>query len=110
MTLEHKPNSSYFIEIQPKMSDANWTGELEVNIITSSENPLPEESKAHMLHLCQLVASTVALMERRPALADELEEFLNEEELYCTEQNKKTVTTTVNDNVITLNFNKETKH
>ena len=60
MTLEHKPNSSYFIEIQPKMSDANWTGELEVNIITSSENPLPEESKAHMLHLCQLVASTVA--------------------------------------------------
>ena len=67
MTLEHKPNSSYFIEIQPKMLDANWTGELDVNIITSSENPLPEESKAHMLHLCQLVASTVALMERRYA-------------------------------------------
>jgi|TARA_R100000951_G_C2648216_1_gene183345 hypothetical protein len=110
MTLQHRPSSSYFIEIQPKMLDSDWTGELEVNIITSQNNPLPEESRAHMLHLCQLVASTVALMERRPALIDELEDFLGEEETYYKEQDKKKVTTTVKDNVITLKFNKETKH
>jgi len=110
MTLENKPNSSYFIEIQPKMLNSEWTGELEVNIITSNDNPLSQESKAHMLHLCQLVASTVALMEKRPELADELEDFLGEEETYYKQQNKKAVTTTVKDNIITLNFNKGTKH
>jgi len=110
MTLKNRPASSYFIEIEPKMLDANWTGELEVNIITSQDNPLPEESRAHMLHLCQLVASTVALMERRPALADELEDFLNEEDAYIESQKKRYITTSTEDNVITLNFPKETKH
>jgi len=63
-----------------------------------------------MLHLCQLVASTVALMEKRPALIDELEDFLSEEDSYVETLNKKSVSTSVDDNVITLNFNKETKH
>ena len=110
MILENRPASSYFIEIQPRMLDSDWTGELEVNIITSRDNPLPEESRAHMLHLCQLVASTVALMEKRPALIDELEDFLSEEDSYVETLNKKSVSTSVDDNIITLNFNKETKH
>ena len=49
-------------------------------------------------------------MERRPALADELEDFLNEEDAYVESQKKRYITTSTEDNVITLNFPKETKH
>jgi|TARA_R110000796_G_scaffold17378_1_gene53545 hypothetical protein len=110
MTIKNRPPISYFIELQPRVKGNEWNGELEVNIITSSDNPLPEESRAHLLHLCQLVASTVALMEKRPALIDELEDFLEEEEEYHEKISKNIVTTSTEDNVITLNFNKGTKH
>jgi|TARA_R110000803_G_scaffold61835_1_gene121840 hypothetical protein len=112
MPLKNRPPTSFFIEIQPKMTDeSTWAGELEVNIITSHDNPMKEDSKAHMLHLCQLVASTVALMEKRPALVDELEDFLEEEEEYYVKNaSTKKVTTEVEGNVIKLNFGKGTRH
>jgi len=59
------------------------------------------------LHLSQLVASTVALMELDPKLTLRLEEFVNEAEEEIREKNKPKVTKSVEGNIISLNFEKK---
>jgi len=65
-----KNPASCFIELSPELDDKNaWTGGLVLNILTSKDSPLDDDSRSHLINLCQLVASTVALMEEDPALA-----------------------------------------
>jgi len=104
--LESRNLNSCFIELNPKCEKNYWTGELEVNIIASERSTLDKESKDSLLHLSQLVASTVALMEQDPNLTIRLEEFVNEAEEEIREKNKPKVTKSVEGNVISLNFNK----
>ena len=62
---------------------------------------MPEESQSSLLHLSQLVASTVALMEVDTDLVDKLENFLQEPE--------ERTEITKEGNVINLNFKTKTK-
>ena len=78
--LDRRNPNSCFIELNPKCDKSYWTGELEVNIIASEKSDLDKESRESLLHLSQLVASTIALMERDPNLTLKLENFLNEED------------------------------
>tara|TARA_R100001082_G_scaffold104081_1_gene75160 strand:- start:139 stop:450 length:312 start_codon:yes stop_codon:yes gene_type:complete len=90
--------ASYFIELSPTIDLKNmWTGEVKVNIISSSNNPMDDKSKESLLHLTELIASTVAYLETNPSLADELEDFIQEPE-YTSEEN-----------VISINFTTKTK-
>tara|TARA_R100001463_G_scaffold32259_1_gene72446 strand:- start:457 stop:807 length:351 start_codon:yes stop_codon:yes gene_type:complete len=100
-----------YIELQPFLNkDNGWTGQVEVNILTSQNNPMDLESRKDLLHLCQLVASTVALMEQDVELADRLEDFVNEKEEHEPACEKKKVDITHEDgNVIHLSFKTNTK-
>jgi len=105
--LEKRNQNSCFIELNPICDKNYWTGELEVNIIASENSDLDKESKESLLHLSQLVASTVALMELDPKLTLRLEEFVNEAEEEIREKNKPKVTKSVEGNIISLNFEKK---
>tara|TARA_X000001388_G_C2224131_1_gene120451 strand:- start:845 stop:1162 length:318 start_codon:yes stop_codon:yes gene_type:complete len=92
-----KNPASCFIELSPELDELDtWTGGLILNILTSKDSPLDTDSKAHLLNLCQLVASTVALMEEDPALAIRLDKFVNGK--------PKDKNITKKDNVIHYNF------
>jgi|TARA_B110000977_G_C10891487_1_gene421628 hypothetical protein len=110
MPLKDRNPASCFIELLPKVEGDHWNGELEVNIITDSENPLNDESYSDLIHLSQLVASTVALMERDVTLVDRLEAFVHETEENLKKVNKPTVIKKVEGNVVSISFQKETKH
>tara|TARA_Y100000004_G_C8851096_1_gene384764 strand:- start:32 stop:352 length:321 start_codon:yes stop_codon:yes gene_type:complete len=93
-----KNPASCFIELSPELDDKNaWTGGLVLNILTSKDSPLDDDSRSHLINLCQLVASTVALMEEDPALAIRLDKYVNE----AATKDKKIV---MKDNVIHYNF------
>jgi len=105
--LDRRNPNSCFIELNPKCDKSYWTGELEVNIIASEHSSLDKESKESLLHLSQLVASTVALMEQDPNLTARLESFINEAEEFEKEKSKPKVHT--EGNIIRLDFNKDKK-
>ena len=100
--IPNKNPAACYIELDPDLyKDNSWTGGLRINIITSRDNPMPEESVDSLIHLSQLVASTVALMEKDPTLANRLEEFIKEPEE--TKENFK------EGKVIKLNFKTKTR-
>ena len=102
--LDRRNPNSCFIELNPVCEKSYWTGELEVNIIASEKSDLDKESRESLLHLSQLVASTIALMERDPNLTLKLENFLNEEDDEIRRQNKANVTKKIDGNRISLSF------
>tara|TARA_R100001377_G_scaffold17530_1_gene8893 strand:- start:157 stop:477 length:321 start_codon:yes stop_codon:yes gene_type:complete len=106
MGITTKNPNSCFIELVPRVDKDYWTGELEVNIIASEKSKLSTESKSSLIHLCQLVASTVALMERDPSLTERLEDFLDEADEALNKRNKPKVKS-VQGNVISLSFKGE---
>ena len=87
--------SAFYIELLPDLDeDNNWVGGLQVNIISSKDNPMPVNSKRDLLHLSQLVASSVAFMEKNAEYADKLEDFIKEPEEHIKQEG----------NVIHFNF------
>tara|TARA_R110000796_G_scaffold240299_2_gene361305 strand:- start:88 stop:435 length:348 start_codon:yes stop_codon:yes gene_type:complete len=107
----NKNPASCFIELDPDVDELGfWTGGLRINILTSKNNPMPESSKESLLHLAQLISSTVALMERDQELTNRLEEFVAEPE----EPNFQFVddgleVVSKKDNIISINFKTKTK-
>jgi len=107
---DRRPECCY-IELQPFLTkDKKWTGQVEVNILTSQNNPLSAEDRNELIHLCQLTASTVALMEIDFDLADRLEEFVNEHDNYVPKCDKKGVDIKQGEgNIVHLSFKTDTK-
>ena len=93
-----KHPAAFYIELIPELDkENNWQGGLQVNIISSKDNPMPVESRRDLTHLSQLVASSIAFMEKNVDYADKLEQFIKEPE-------EKPV---VKGNVIHFNFKTE---
>ena len=76
-----KHPAAFYIELIPELDkENNWQGGLQVNIISSKDNPMPVESRRDLTHLSQLVASSIAFMEKNVDYADKLEQFIKEPE------------------------------
>ena len=76
-----KQQAAFYIELIPELDkENNWQGGLQVNIISSKDNPMPVESRRDLTHLSQLVASSIAFMEKNVDYADKLEQFIKEPE------------------------------
>jgi len=98
-------STSVYIELRPRtFSDYPkvWNGEVEVDIIMDKKNKLDEPSKGDLMHLGQMVAASLGLMEEDKHLVVRLEDYIQKrfEEVREKETVKK-------DNVIYFNFKKE---
>tara|TARA_R100001163_G_C4993608_1_gene145287 strand:+ start:528 stop:839 length:312 start_codon:yes stop_codon:yes gene_type:complete len=95
INITDKNPAAFYIELLPDLDENNaWLGGLQVNIISSKDNPMPVECKRDLLHLSQLVASSVAFMEKNAEYADKLEDFIKEPEEHIKQEG----------NVIHFNF------
>ena len=101
-----KPDTVY-IEITPKIFDDDncWTGEVVVNILMDKKSSLDERSQLDLMHLAQMTAASLGLMERDKDLVDKLEKFVNQQ----MEEEKKKIISNTKDNVIYLNFEQRNK-
>ena len=81
INITDKNPAAFYIELLPDLDENNaCLGVFHLNIISSIDNPMPVECKRDLLHLSQLVASSVAFMEKNAEYADKLEDFIKEPE------------------------------
>ena len=75
MIYKRKPNAIY-IELNPRTDKDYWTGEVELNIVADPSSSLDEESRSSLLHLAQLVCTSIPLMDLDPNVARKMENLL----------------------------------
>jgi len=101
------------IQLKPNLDEENsWTGELEVTILYDKENPMNVSSFLHLQHLAEIVACSIAYMEKNPEVIADIERFISEieedEEVEETKSKDYNVEK-LEGNVLKLSFNSNTK-
>jgi hypothetical protein len=97
----------FFVQLRPMMDKANqWTGAVDVNVVTLPDNPLDDDDYYAMLNLAKLVCSVVPVMEEDDDFRDKLEKWLTDYEADGGELAQEVRGTVVNQegNVVYLNF------
>jgi len=96
-----KPDAVY-IELTPKVFDDEnvWTGEITVNIIMDKNSSLDKRSQLDLMHLGQMVAGTLGLMEHDKDLVHKLEKFVDKQ----MQQEKEKIISNTKDNVVYIDF------
>jgi len=114
---EHIDNEDFLIQISPRLDeDLNWTGQVEINIISSDESCLGNEDMGALLFFTQMICAAVPIYEEHDSIREMAAWLVNQK--YSTEGKKKLnggekkaqVVSTEN-NVIKIDFNpKKERH
>ena len=103
-------DTSFYIQLKPTVDENyEWTGDLEVNIVTDKNNPIDKKSFMSMMSLSEIVACSVAYMEEYPELIEEIENFMDGPTFEKMNKDNKPTVEYTDDNVIKLSFNSKTK-
>ena len=86
-----------------------WTGQVEINIMSSKENGLTHFDNEALFHLCTCMSALVPMMELDKDLLYEIEDFIKEMKKKDTRANDKLTVQSKDGNVITLDFKSDTK-
>ena len=108
MTIKDKLNlEDFIIQVKPTISsDKRWTGEVDVSVISSSDNPLCDEDYYGVLEFCRVICASIPLMEKDENLRQKAIDFLQrEDELYNKKHKPKVVDK--RDNVVVVSFRPE---
>jgi hypothetical protein len=63
MDIENIEDEDFVIRIRPTVNNAEWTGEIDISIISSAGNPLDDEGYSQVMHFCKMMCATVPIME-----------------------------------------------
>ena len=101
----------FVIRIRPTEIDGEWTGEIDISIISQPENPLDDESYTQVMHFCKMMCATVPLMEANKDLRDLVHNYVmeyvdNDEEDVVDDD---VIITKEDGNVVHLSFGSRTK-
>ena len=103
-------NEDFIIQVKPTLkNDSEWTGEVDVSVITSSDNPLNDEDYYGVLEFCRVMCASIPLMERDENIRKKAIAFLQQEDREYEKQNKAKIVDR-HDNVVVLSFDSDTKH
>ena len=103
-------NEDFIINIRPRLdSKRDWTGEVDLSIITSVDNPLTDDDYYGVLSFCKVVCSSVPVMEEdeyvRKKLEDKADAF---DDVAFAPEKKKAKVVDKHDNVEVLSFDADT--
>ena len=116
MKSEHINDEDFLIQITPRLDDTfNWTGQIEINIISSDNTCLGKEEMESLLFFCQMVCASIPIYEEHDSIREMAAWMVNEK--YAEEGKKKLngglrraeVISTEN-NVIKIDFNPKKEH
>lgn len=112
----HIKDNDFLIRIRPQSDETNeWTGEIDVAIITNDDKNMSDDDYYQILHLTKMVACTIPLMETHEDIRDTVHNFVMDyEEDNITEQDipvdsDRGKVLEIDDNVVTLSFGSKTK-
>lgn len=103
----------FVIRVRPSMSGDEWTGEIDISIISQGSNPLNDESYGQVMHFCKMMCATVPIMEADETIRNMVHTYVMEvvdnETDYVLEEDEDVIITKEDGNVVHLSFGSKTK-
>ena len=99
----------HLIQVKPMMNPAKkWTGEVDVSVVSSKENPLSDEDYYGVLEFCRIICASIPMMEKDEDIRTRALDYLKlQDELEKTKDKPKIIDK--HDNVIVVSFDKKKK-
>ena len=104
--------NDYVVRVRPTVVNNEWTGEIDIAIVTSADNSLNDESYSQMMHFTKMMCATVPLMEANEDMRNYVHTYVMEEIDNIMEpvvEEQEVTVTQEGGNVIRLNFGTRTK-
>ena len=72
-------NEDIVVRIRPKMDSRNyeWTGEIDISIISFPDNPLDDEDYSQLMHFTKMMCASVPIIEEVETFRNLLHDYLN---------------------------------
>ena len=103
----------FVIRVRPSINQDDWTGEIDISIISQGSNPLNDESYGQLMHFCKMMCATVPIMEQDETIRNLVHTYVMEvvdnEAEYMLEDDEGLVITKEDGNVVHLSFGSKTK-
>ena len=99
----------FVVVIRPHLNkDKRWTGEVDVSVVSSKENPLSDEDYYGVLEFCRIICASIPMMEKDASLRTRAVDYLKQQdELEMQKEKPKIIDK--HDNVIVVSFDKKDK-
>jgi hypothetical protein len=111
--MESIEEGDFVIRIRPSEVDGEWTGEVDISIISQANNPLNDEGYTQLMHFCKMMCATIPLMEMDSRLRELVHNYVMEvvdnEDEDVLEDDEGVIITKEDGNVVHLSFGSKTK-
>ena len=99
----------FLIQVKPMLNPAKkWTGEVDVSVVSSKENPLNDEDYYGVLEFCRIICASIPMMEKDASLRTKAVDYLKQQdELEMQKEKPKIIDK--HDNVIVVSFDRKDK-
>ncbi len=107
-------DEDYLIRVRPLPNDeGGWSGEIDISIIASQDNPLEDADYYQVMHYCKMMCASVPIMEESKEMRDIVHSYVmevldTEMEIDVELEEEAGVEKTYDGNVVHLNFNTKT--
>tara|TARA_R100000149_G_C5830322_1_gene106150 strand:+ start:311 stop:661 length:351 start_codon:yes stop_codon:yes gene_type:complete len=106
-------DEDFIIRVRPSVKDdGEWTGEIDISIISQGDNPLNDEGYGQVMHFCKMLCSTVPIMEQDETIRNLVHTYVmevvdkDEEDVV---EDDDIIITKEDGNVVHLSFGSRTK-
>lgn len=111
--MESISEEDFIIRVRPTEIEGEWTGEVDISIISQPDNPLNDEGYTQVMHFCKMMCATIPLMEKDDALRNLVHAYVMEvvdnEYEDMVEDDDEVIITKEDGNIIHLSFGSRTK-
>lgn len=113
MEFEDIYDNDFVIRVRPTVDKSQWTGEIDIAIISSAGNGLDDEGYGQLMHFCKMMCATVPIMEQDETIRNLVHTYVMEvvdnESDYVLEEDEDVIVTREDGNVVHLSFGSKTK-
>jgi len=102
----------FVIRVRPTEIDGEWTGEIDISIISQANNPLDDEGYTQLMHFCKMMCATIPLMEANQELRELVHNYVMEvvdNDMEDVVEDDDVIITKEDGNVVHLSFGSRTK-
>ena len=111
--MESIEEGDFVIRVRPTEVDGEWTGEVDISIISQADNPLNDEGYTQLMHFCKMMCATIPIMEQDESLRNLVHTYVMEvvdnEDEDMLEDDSDIIITREDGNVVHLSFGSKTK-
>ena len=102
------------VRIRPTIdkSTEEWTGDIDISIISFPNNPLNDEDYSQLMHFTKMMCAAVPIMEDSQQIRDAIHDYvmdMENEDDYEKEDDRTLVITGEEGNIVHLDFSSKTK-